>query len=97
MDATTEQLILTEIQGVRGELRDFRSEVQTWQQEAGERVAQLEVKARDICGNGQPGRMWISEQAIAVLQRFRYWQLGMAAGVSGVVTVVGWAVIRLTK
>lgn len=83
------QLLLTEFRAFRDtEWREFRESVSAWQQETGERVAQLEVKERDIGGNGQPGRMALAEQSIAALQRFRYWQLGAAAVVSVLFTLV---------
>jgi hypothetical protein len=82
------QLLLTEFRAFRDtEWREFRESVSAWQQETGERVAQLEVKAKDLCGNGQPGRMTVAEQGISALQRFRYWQLGAAAVLSGIITV----------
>ncbi|MDR3746666.1 MAG: hypothetical protein P4M04_00655 [Acidobacteriota bacterium] len=83
------QLLLTEFRAFRDtEWREFRESVSAWQQETGERVAQLEVKAQDLSGNGQPGRMTIAEQGIAALQRVRYWQLGAAAALSGALTLV---------
>jgi hypothetical protein len=83
------QLLLTEFRAFRDtEWREFRESVSAWQQETGERIAQLETKAQDVCGNGQPGRMTTAEQSIAALQRFRYWQLGAAAALSGALTLV---------
>jgi len=97
MPATIEQLILDELKELRDDLKDFRSEVAGWKTEAGERLATLEAHDHDVCGNGQPGRMTIAERAIAGLQRFRFWQLGAAAGVSGVVAVLAWVFVQLTK
>ena len=83
------QLLLTEFRAFRDtEWREFRESVSAWQQETGERIAQLEVKTQDLCGNGQPGRMTVAERSIAALQRFRYWQLGAAAVLSGITTLV---------
>jgi hypothetical protein len=82
------QLLLTEFRAFRDmEWREFRESVSTWQRETGERVAQLETKAQDVCGNGQPGRLTTAEQDIAALQRFWYWQLGAAAALSGALTL----------
>lgn len=36
-------------------------------------------------------------QGISALQRFRYCQLGAATGASGIVTVIGWVIARLTR
>jgi hypothetical protein len=97
LNIDTEQLILSEVQSLRADVQAFRSDVQSWQQHAGERLAGLEIQTKDICGNGQPGRMTSAERAIAALQRWRVWVLGAAAGVSGVVSVVGWAILRMVE
>lgn len=104
MDTQIEQLILSEIQGLRSELQDFRAETHTWQQEAGERVAALETSMKAVVGNGQPGRLQLVEkaaaangQAIAALERWKYKTIGMAMGVSGVVTAIAWVVARIVR
>jgi hypothetical protein len=97
MDATIEQLILDELKELRDDLRDFRGEVAGWKAESGERLATLETQVKDVVGNGQPGRMTIAEEAIGALQRWRYWVLGGAAGVSGVVSVVAWVIVRVMR
>jgi hypothetical protein len=97
MDTTIETLILTELQETRADLRDFRAEVATWREETAKQLSEHSVKIQDVCGNGQPGRMRLAEAAISALQRFRYWQLGAAAGVSAVVAGLGWVVMRLTR
>ncbi len=52
------QLLLTEFRAFRDtEWREFRESVSAWQQETGERVAELESQMRDLYGNGQPGRV----------------------------------------
>lgn len=74
------RLLLAEFRAFRDtEWREFRESVSAWQRETGERIAQLEVKAQDLCGNGQQGRMTVAERSITALQGFRYWQLGAAA------------------
>jgi len=89
MDDRTALLLLQEFRAFRDtEFREFREDVAAWKQDSGERLATLEVKTQDICGNGQPGRMTFAERAIAGLQRFRYWQLGAAAALAGIVTLV---------
>jgi hypothetical protein len=98
MDDKTAQLLLQEFRAFRdSEFREFREDVSAWKQESGERIATLETQVKDVVGNGQPGRMTLAEQAIAALQRWRYWVLGGAAGVSGVVSVVAWVIVRLTR
>lgn len=57
MNDQTVEIILAEIRAVRDEVHDFRTEVNAWRQETGERLATLEANAKDISGNGQPGRM----------------------------------------
>ena len=81
MDATIEQLILQELQEIRTDLKQFRTDT-------AERVSALEVKSKDISGNGQPGRMKLVEDAVDSLQRNKYWVMGVAAGVSGVLSAV---------
>ena len=78
------QLLLTEFRAFRDtEWREFRESVSAWQQEAGERVAQLETQVKvGVTGNGQPSRLALAERSIAELNRFRYWVLGAAAGIS---------------
>jgi hypothetical protein len=57
--------------------------VSAWQQETGERVAQLETQVKaGVTGNGQPSRLQVAERNIDQLNRFRDWLLGCAAAVS---------------
>lgn len=52
------QLLLTEFRAFRDtEWREFRESVSSWQQENGERIAQLETEMRDLYGNGRQGRV----------------------------------------
>ena len=80
------QLLLTEFRAFRdAEWREFRVSVSSWQQETGERIAQLETQVKaGVTGNGQPSRLQVAERNIAQLNRFRYWLLGCA----GIVSVV---------
>lgn len=77
------------------ELRDFRRDIAAWQQDTGERVAALETQMKDVVGNGQPGRLTLAERSISALQSWRWWQVGAAAGVSGVFSILGWVIVRL--
>jgi hypothetical protein len=48
------------------EFRAFRTELESWKQDAGERVATLEAKVTDLHGNGQPGRMTKAEKKLSL-------------------------------
>src|SRR5579862_6571440 len=85
----TGQLILTEIQAIRSDLQEFRSEVHAWQQGAGERVAALESQVKTgVTGNGQPSRLTTVESKVANLEK-AWWKLaGACSAVWTIVTVV---------
>jgi hypothetical protein len=54
--------------------------VTAWQQDTGERVAQLETQVRaGVTGNGQPSRLGVVEQRVTSLERFRWYLGGIAA------------------
>lgn len=78
------QLLLTEFRAFRDtEWREFRASVVSWQQDTGERIAQLEIQVKSgITGNGQPSRLQLAERSIDQLNRFRYWLLGGAGVLS---------------
>jgi hypothetical protein len=80
------QLLLTEFRAFRDtEWREFRESVSAWQQETGERIAQLEAQVKaGVTGNGQPSRLQVVEHNVEQLNRFRYWLLGFA-GVASVI------------
>ena len=89
MDASIEQLILSEIQAIRTELQAFRVEVHEWQQEAGERVATLEAQVKSgVTGNGQPSRLTVVETRVAVLERGFWRMVGACSAVWTILTVV---------
>ena len=72
------------------ELREFRAAVQSWQQDTGERVAQLETQVKDgVTGNGQPSRLRRAEIDIEDLNRFRYWWMGVSAAIGSIAGVLG--------
>jgi hypothetical protein len=56
------QLLLTEFRAFRDtEWREFRESVASWQQDTGERIAQLETHVKSgITGNGQPSRLQVA-------------------------------------
>ena len=87
-DITT--LILTEVQALR-------TEVSANAVATGERLAKLEAQMYSLCGNGQPGRISLLESAVSKLQQWRWWVVGATAGISGVVSVIAWAVMAVKK
>lgn len=96
MDSTVAELILAEMRGLRSELGEFRVEVHEWQQATGERVATLETQVKTgITGNGQPSRLAVVEKSVQSLQWMRAKVIGIAVGVSGTVSVIGWIITRL--
>jgi len=95
MNDSIADLLLAEIRGVREELREFREDVANWRESMAERVATLETKVLDICGNGQPGRMTKAENNISVLQRFNYKVIGAAAGISSLISAIWCLALRL--
>lgn len=84
----TQELILAE-------LRELRTDYNTHARETGERLASLESKMKFLIGNGQPGRISIIETSLIRLQAWRWKIMGAAAGVSGLVSALGWVIVRL--
>jgi hypothetical protein len=86
--------ILDEIRAVRSELQDFRRDVQSWQQDTGERVQALEsVTKPAIVGNGQPSKMSILDARITILERGKYWLAGVCS-CSGLVGGILFELVR---
>ncbi len=83
------QLLLTEFRSFRDtEWREFRVSVSAWQQETGERVAQLETQVKaGVTGNGQPSRLALVEQRVTSLERFRWYLAGVAVAIGPVLTM----------
>jgi hypothetical protein len=87
----TQELILNE-------LRDLRSDYNKSSRETGERLSSLEAQVRSgITGNGQPSRLQRIEDAVSRLQNWRWYLIGVAAGVSGVVSCLAWYLIEAGK
>ena len=86
VESQSEQLLI--------EFRAFRDQMIEWREDNGERLTEVEVKSKDISGNGRPGRMKEAENAIASLQRDRYWIFGAAAGISSLAAAI-FEVVRL--
>jgi hypothetical protein len=72
-------LILAELRGLRSETKDN-----------GERLARLETAMESVVGAGQPGRLTIIEDKIESLNRWRYWSVGVGAGVGGAAGALAW-------
>ena len=83
-----EQLILDELHALNKKVDDLGEKVSTSNTDIVERVAQLEVKAKDISGNGRQGRMKDAEDAIGLLKRDRYWVVGWASGIASVIALI---------
>ena len=79
------------------ELRSFRSDINDWRQETTERLTKLETQVYPLIDNGQPGRVTLVERAVQKLREWRIWQIGVAAGVSGVVSVLAWVIAEVVK
>jgi len=82
----TQSLILSE-------LRSLREDFNSYARESGERISSLEVHVKTgITGNGQPSRLQVLEAAVEKLQQWRWYLLGAAAGISGIVSCLAWIV-----
>jgi len=82
---TTLDLILEEV-------RSLRTDYNAHARDTGERLSALEMGMHDLRGNGQPGRITLLEDAVEKLQQWRWWLIGAAAGVSGMVTGLAWMI-----
>lgn len=88
MEPSTEQLILSELQSCRSDLRQFRDEVNDWKVEIAKQLAEHDTKITDVSGNGQPGRMTKAEEEISGLKRTKWIVVGWSTGVCGLLTVL---------
>ena len=87
-------LILDEIRAVRDEMREFRSDVNAWRQETGERIAKLEAQVKPaIIGNGQPSRLAQIDDRVTALER-HHWRLAGAASAAGAIVALLVDVVR---
>jgi hypothetical protein len=90
MPASTQDLILDELRALRGDFNSFA-------RDTGERVSALETDMYGLVGNGQPGRVAVLERSVAKLVQFRWWTVGVAAGGSGVISIVAWVISEARK
>lgn len=82
---------------ILAELRELRINFNVHALDVGKRLAILEQQMHDLCGNGQPGRVALLERAVRHLQQWRWWILGLSAGVSGAVGGVAWMLREVLK
>lgn len=82
----TQELILAE-------LRELRADYNVHARETGERLAKLETSMYSLVGNGQPGRIALTERTVAKLQAWRWRVVGYSAGVSAAISCVCWSVM----
>jgi hypothetical protein len=73
------------------ELRELREDYNNDARAKGERLSRLDQQVYSLVGNSQPGRVGKLEAAVQTLQEMRWWLVGPAAGVSGVVSVAAYA------
>jgi hypothetical protein len=98
MNEQVVELLLQEFRAFRDtEFREFRDDVASWRQETGERNAALETQMKEVRGNGQPGRLGIVEAEVKAVQRWRYKVIGIAAGVSTVVSAAAWVLTKVMR
>lgn len=90
------QLILAEFRAFRdGEWMRFRGEVDTFRNDMVSRVVRCESSIKvGLDGNGQPSRMKIVEDAIALLNKFRWQALALISAASALFALLGWAFPR---
>lgn len=69
MDEMT-SLILTEIRGLREELREFKEEVNDWRQDQGERLVKVETVVKPaLMSNGQPSQISVLDGRVTALEK----------------------------
>jgi hypothetical protein len=57
----------------------------------------LDDLARKLLGNGRPGLIADIDGRVSSLERYRAWVLGSAAGVTGVLALLGWIIVTIRK
>lgn len=96
MSDQTAELLLDEFRAFRDqEFREFVNSVAAWREESSGRLSALEVQAKDIIGNGRPGRMDDAEDDIQKLQQWQHWVLGISVGVSALVSIGAWIIVHI--
>jgi hypothetical protein len=80
-----DDLILSELQALRKDFNKYALDMES-------RTTALETQMHSLMGNGNPGRMALVERAVEMLNRWRWWVLGCAAGCSSLIGVIGWLI-----
>lgn len=69
------------------EIKDLRNDIKTFQINTESRISQCEVQLETILGNGQPGRLTKVENSLEKIHRFKYWFMGVASVIGGLVSL----------
>lgn len=72
---------------ILGELRELRRTVEEFQHDMDTRVSKLEEKTKPLFDNGQPGEITTIKGRLTSIEHWRIKVTGIAAGVSGAVSV----------
>jgi hypothetical protein len=72
------------------EIRELRKDFNTYARDMESRTAVLESEMHSLMGNGQPGRITLLERAVDRLNGWKWWLVGVAAGCSSLMGVIGW-------
>ena len=92
------QVIVDAIKSLQSEIRVLRGELTAWRLEMEQRITSLEVKADDLCGNGQPGRMTKVEGHVDRMEvkfgKIAGICISVGSGVGIIAAILGWAFPR---
>jgi hypothetical protein len=88
MADTIQDVILSELRGLRGEVNGLRDDVNKTARDQEGRISSLETDNHSLMGNGNPGRVRVLEIAVGKLKAWRWYVVGMAVGGSAVVTLI---------
>jgi hypothetical protein len=80
-DNSVQEIILSEIREMRGELKDIRENYTS-------RLVALETGIKPLLPNGRPGKIADLESEIQSLKNWRYWVVGACVGGTAVVSCV---------
>jgi hypothetical protein len=75
--------ILTEIRELKNDFNKYALDMES-------RTTALETEMHSLMGNGQPGRITTIEKAVEKLNGWKWWLVGVAAGCSSLMGVIGW-------
>jgi hypothetical protein len=88
-DDASFQMLLQEFRDIRNiDLKDLREQVAKINTDAESRLTVLEAHVKSgITGNGSPSRLSVIEKKMEGILEYKYWLVGIAAGVSGFVSI----------